>query len=310
MCGTQSSISLLRTVLGPKLWSSFDKVHFTLHKGIFTKSSKPNLFSISLRTPSLVLLPFAVLPSILYQTLSWGRKSALLTNILGLSFSHNALSLLKLDSFKTGTILLSGLFIYDIWWVFGTEVMVKVATNLDLPIKILWPKSAVFDSSKGYTMLGLGDIVIPGTFIALALRYDYYRHTVATKSTPEATSTAYAKPYFTAGLIAYVSGLVTTMTVMHVFKAAQPALLYLSPACILSFLGTAAVRGELGEAWKWADDPAKEKEDAKKKEEDKKKKTGEESPLIDQTQEGAGTGGYGAVIKGAAGESRENVADE
>lgn len=62
-----------------------------------------------------------------------------------MSFSHNALSLLKIDSFKTGmlstgstfglkhanlhrshllgTILLSGLFFYDIWWVFGTEVV-------------------------------------------------------------------------------------------------------------------------------------------------------------------------------------------
>lgn len=54
--------------------------------------------------------------------------------------------------------------------------MVKVATNLDLPIKLLWPKSAIFSTSKGFTMLGLGDIVVPGLFISLALRYDYYRH--------------------------------------------------------------------------------------------------------------------------------------
>jgi minor histocompatibility antigen H13 len=47
----------------------------------------------------------------------------LLTDILSMSFSHNALSLLKIDSFKTGCILLSGLFFYDIWWVFGTEVV-------------------------------------------------------------------------------------------------------------------------------------------------------------------------------------------
>lgn len=32
-------------------------------------------------------------------------------------------------------------------------------------------------------------------------------------------------------LVAYVLGLVTTVVVMHRFKAAQPALLYLSPAC-------------------------------------------------------------------------------
>lgn len=67
-------------------------------------------------------------------------------------------------------------------------------------------------------MLGLGDIVIPGMFIALALRYDYHR---------SAQAATFSKPYFTAGIIAYIAGLVTTMTVMHTFKAAQPALLYL-----------------------------------------------------------------------------------
>lgn len=50
-------------------------------------------------------------------------KPALITNVLGLSFAYNALCLLKLDSFQTATILLGGLFIYDIWWVFGTEVV-------------------------------------------------------------------------------------------------------------------------------------------------------------------------------------------
>jgi hypothetical protein len=137
-----------------------------------------------------------------------------------------------------------GLFVYDIWWVFGTEVvrvlpfdndlietntacqMVKVATNLDVPIKILWPKSMVFSSTHGFTMLGLGDIVIPGVFISLALRYDHHRHNLAHQGSPLA-SARYPKPYFTAALTAYVAGLVTTMSVMHFFKAAQPALLYL-----------------------------------------------------------------------------------
>jgi len=33
------------------------------------------------------------------------------------------MSMLKVDSFSTGIILLSGLFLYDIWWVFGTKVV-------------------------------------------------------------------------------------------------------------------------------------------------------------------------------------------
>ncbi|KAK7692618.1 hypothetical protein QCA50_004250 [Cerrena zonata] len=162
------------------------------------------------------------------------RRSALMTDILALSFSHNALSLLKLDSFKTGCILLTGLFLYDIWWVFGTEVMVKVATTLD---------------KEGFTMLGLGDVVIPGMFVSLALRYDQHRASV------KSAWSTFSKPYFFATLTGYALGLITTMFVMHTFKAAQPALLYLSPACILSFLLTALTRGELKDAWAWSDEP-------------------------------------------------------
>ncbi|KAJ0667485.1 putative Piwi domain, peptidase A22B, signal peptide peptidase, ribonuclease H superfamily [Helianthus annuus] len=43
--------------------------------------------------------------------------------------------MLSLGSFKTGAILLSGLFVYDIFWVFFTPVMVSVAKSFDSPIK-------------------------------------------------------------------------------------------------------------------------------------------------------------------------------
>lgn len=76
-----------------------------------------------------------------------------------------------------------------------------------------------FATERGFTMLGLGDVVIPGLFIALALRYD---HTRAEKTTSSLT-----RPYFFITLTAYVVGLVTTMTVMHTLGRAQPALLYL-----------------------------------------------------------------------------------
>ncbi|KAI0821617.1 signal peptide peptidase-domain-containing protein [Trametes gibbosa] len=239
----KSLIALSRWTLGPERWQKFDKVQFLILKG------PRDLLTVSLRTPSLFLIPLGAIPSIVYTFGNTDtRRSALLTDLLALSFSHNALSLLKLDSFKTGCVLLSGLFFYDIWWVFGTEVMVKVATSLDVPIKLLWPKSLTFSTERGFTMLGLGDIVIPGMFVAMALRYDYHR---ASQKQPTGHV---SKVYFAATLGAYVAGLVTTMTVMHVFKKAQPALLYLSPACILSFILTSFTRGEFREAWEWADE--------------------------------------------------------
>ena len=53
--------------------------------------------------------------------------------------------------------------------------------------------------------------------------------------------------YFYTGFVAYIVGLGTTIFVMHVFQAAQPALLYLVPSCLgLPFL-VALIRGEVAD---------------------------------------------------------------
>ncbi|KAL0581319.1 hypothetical protein V5O48_000695 [Marasmius crinis-equi] len=250
---SRSAISLAKFIIGREQWKQFERIEMKVTKGKpgrvkggkegEKREKKPRhdtLVSLSWRTPSTFILALSMIPSVLYKMSSAGRRSVLLTDILAMSFSHNALSLIKLDSFATGCALLSGLFVYDIWWVFGTRVMVEVATGLDVPIKLLWPKSLEFSGARGFTMLGLGDIVVPGTFIALALRFDL-RNGRKGKT-----------PWFFYGtLTAYVLGLVTTMTVMHVWGHAQPALLYLSPGCMGGFVLTGVLRGELMEAWKW-----------------------------------------------------------
>ncbi|KAH8828460.1 signal peptide peptidase-domain-containing protein [Flagelloscypha sp. PMI_526] len=179
------------------------------------------------RTPALLLFPVSLAPSLIFLFYKGESKllNALVNNAFGISFSHNALALMKLDSFVTGTILLCG----------TRRMNIFLATSLDLPMKILWPKSMRFSTERGFTLLGLGDIVVP-------------------------------TPYFKAALTAYITGLTMTMVVMHTFRAAQPALLYLSPACVLSFVITGWRRGELKDAWAWSDDPAAEKANKDKQE--------------------------------------------
>ena len=80
------------------------------------------IVSLKMRTISLFLFPLALAPPLLFYLLP-GKRSALLTDILALCFAHNAMAIIKIDSFQTGSILLSGLFLYDIWWVFGTNVV-------------------------------------------------------------------------------------------------------------------------------------------------------------------------------------------
>jgi minor histocompatibility antigen H13 len=82
-----------------------------------------------------------------------------------------ALRNIDLASFKVGFLLLWFLFFYDIFWVYGTDVMVTVAKKLDIPIKILFPYLNAEGVEK-HSMLGLGDIVVPGIFIALCLKFD------------------------------------------------------------------------------------------------------------------------------------------
>jgi minor histocompatibility antigen H13 len=184
----------------------------------------------------------SILSSLFTAYYVWS-KNWIASNIFGEAFSISAISMLSLDSFMTGIILLSGLFVYDIFWVFGTNVMVTVATSFDVPVKLLMPKSLFSLPWKEFAMLGLGDIVIPGIFVAMCLRFDH-ANAVLKRGVGNNVKN-YPKPYFHACYVAYILGFVTTVVVMHTFKAAQPALLYLSPACILSTLCVAAVRREL-----------------------------------------------------------------
>lgn len=62
-------------------------------------------------------------------------KHWIANNLLGFAFAVNGIELLHLNSVVTGCILLGGLFFYDIFWVFGTNVMVTVAKSFEAPIK-------------------------------------------------------------------------------------------------------------------------------------------------------------------------------
>lgn len=121
-------------------------------------------------------------------------KPWFLTNFLGFSFCYGSLQLLTPTTAWTGTLILATLFLYDIYFVFYTPIMVTVATKLDIPIKLLFPRpdgcvlpiGAGEDSEamrlykeclakkRTMAMLGLGDIVIPGMILAFALRFDLY----------------------------------------------------------------------------------------------------------------------------------------
>ena len=231
-----------------------------------------------------------------------------LTNILGFGFCYNALQIISPSTFWTGTLILVTLFAYDVYFVFFTPMMITVATSLDIPVKLLFPRPSDDNGSppkQQLAMLGLGDIVLPGIVIGLALRFDLYlfylKQQIRTKSSQvnlfggvkvdASTSSSdkhirgdvvgptyrvatgywgerfwlgpgrderadggrFPKTYFYAGLIGYVSGMLCTLTIMHIFKHGQPALLYLVPSVLAAIWGTAFIRGENKHLWEYTE---------------------------------------------------------
>jgi minor histocompatibility antigen H13 len=170
-------------------------------------------------------------------------RNWVLNNVIAFAICVVALELVHLNSFATGAMLLSGLFFYDIFWVFGTDVMVTVAINIDGPIKLLFPQNILSDDWTKKSLLGLGDIVIPGFFLLQVLRMCLLR------------SKGRDEFYFWVGIAAYVASLVNTMFVMVVFEHAQPALLYIVPYLLAATMGAAWLRGELGQVF-WFDQDA------------------------------------------------------
>ncbi|XP_050716860.1 minor histocompatibility antigen H13-like [Eriocheir sinensis] len=230
----------------------FETYHLYLLRG--DKEKKDYLINYGFTSYDLVCMVVCSILGVWYLL----KKHWIANNLLGLAFAVNGVELLHLNNIQTGALLLVGLFIYDIFWVFGTNVMVTVAKSFEAPIKLVFPQDLLEKGleADNFAMLGLGDIVIPGIFIALLLRFDH--------SLKRGSYT-----YFKVTFAAYFAGLLMTIFVMHVFKHAQPALLYLVPACLSAPVLLALIKGDF-KALQYEDHPSQEEGEEKEAIEDKK----------------------------------------
>merc|ERR1719210_476400 len=173
-------------------------------------------------------------------------KNWVINNLFGISFCLLGIKMIGLSNYKTGAIMLVGLFFYDIFWVFGSKpvfgsnVMVSVAKGVEAPIKLMFPRSAGGCGNLQHSMLGLGDIVVPGIFIAFLAKWDAVK--IGEKK-------AQSFVYLNSVMVAYFLSLITTVAIMLFFNAAQPALLYIVPYVLSTSVVTAVVRGEFSALW-------------------------------------------------------------
>ncbi|XP_005405960.1 PREDICTED: signal peptide peptidase-like 2B isoform X1 [Chinchilla lanigera] len=176
-----------------------------------------------------------------------------LQDALGIAFCLYMLKTIRLPTFKACTLLLLVLFIYDVFFVFitpfltksGNSIMVEVATGPSdsathekLPMVLKVPRlnsSPLALCDRPFSLLGFGDILVPGLLVAYCHRFD-----VQVQS---------SRVYFVASTIAYGIGLLVTFVALALMQRGQPALLYLVPCTLVTSCAVALWRRELGAFW-------------------------------------------------------------
>lgn len=176
-------------------------------------------------------------------------------DILGAAFCVNILKTLKLPNLKICVVLMVLLFFYDIFFVFitpyitssGESIMVKVATGgsssgsssgEQIPMVFKVPRlgsSPMKVCSLPYSLLGFGDIIVPGLLVSYNYRFD--------------VRTGGRCLYFVSTVIAYGLGLVVTFCALYLMEKGQPALLYLVPFTLITTFVIGCIRGEAGALW-------------------------------------------------------------
>uniref|UniRef100_A0A8C3M098 Signal peptide peptidase-like 2A n=1 Tax=Chrysolophus pictus TaxID=9089 RepID=A0A8C3M098_CHRPC len=161
------------------------------------------------------------------------RWAWMLQDILGIAFCLNFIKTLKMPNFKSCVILLGLLLLYDVFFVFITPFITK------LPVVIRVPRleySAATLCDMPFSLLGFGDIIVPGLLVAYCRRFD--------------VQTSSSSVYYVSCTIAYAVGMVLTFVVLALMKMGQPALLYLVPCTLITSSLVAWRRKEMKKFWK------------------------------------------------------------
>ncbi|XP_061409380.1 signal peptide peptidase-like 2B isoform X1 [Lethenteron reissneri] len=177
-----------------------------------------------------------------------------LQDMLGIAFCTYMLRVLRMPSFKACTLLLVMLFVYDIFFVFitpyimpnGQSIMVEVASGPSdssskekLPMVLKVPRLAPSElsvCSQPFSLLGFGDILVPGVLVVYCHRFDVHTNS--------------SHIYFVTSTIAYGLGLLVTFVALVLTRMGQPALLYLVPCMVLTCTAVAAGKRQLPAFWR------------------------------------------------------------
>ncbi|XP_030490007.2 signal peptide peptidase-like 4 [Cannabis sativa] len=205
----------------------------------------PLLGAVSYLT--LAVSPFCITFAVVWAVYRRDSLAWIGQDILGIALITTVLQIVRVPNLKVGTVLLSCAFLYDIFWVFVSKwwfhesVMIVVARGDrsgedGIPMLLKIPR--MFDPWGGYSIIGFGDIILPGLVVAFSLRYDW----LANKKLKAG--------YFVWAMTAYGLGLLITYVALNLMDGhGQPALLYIVPFTIGTLLTLGKTRGDLKILW-------------------------------------------------------------
>ena len=222
LAGANSIWFLLRSLMkprGPRLFN-YPRSRTILPEFIFP--SKPLPFYLS----DIPLYAFAIGLNALYFNIEFNHT---LNNVIAGSIAMYAIMCIRIEKFTAAAPMLWGLLLYDVFFVYRTDVMTTVAVHLRGPVKLVYAKN-----EYGSSVLGLGDIVIPGFFLSVCSRFDAFLYKVLGKKTP----------YWFVGMLGYMTSLVVTDVVCFITREGQPALLFITPSVTLPVVLLALYRKE------------------------------------------------------------------
>lgn len=112
-------VPILRNIL-PK---RFAEAEIALPNSI---AEKLDLDEPTLPVDGVTTLVLGIICSIAYWGPAAMAQKFVVSNVIAWSLAMVSLGAISLGSYQTASILLAGLFCYDIFWVFGTDVMVRL----------------------------------------------------------------------------------------------------------------------------------------------------------------------------------------
>ncbi|KAI4326945.1 hypothetical protein L6164_019456 [Bauhinia variegata] len=167
---------------------------------------------------TLAVSPFCITFSVLWAV--YRNISAAWMGQDGIAMIITVLQIVHIPNLKVGAVLLSCAFMYDLFWVFVS--------------KKLFSESVMIAVARG----GFGDILLPGLLVAFALRYDWLAYKTLRAG------------YFLWAMFAYGFGLLITYVALNLMDGhGQPALLYIVPFTLGTFLTLGRKRGDLRTLW-------------------------------------------------------------